>query len=370
VRRAWKASSRCSLCQDAIRSADRSPASTLACTAQPGSPTCAQSAKRQAAARSSTSEKARDIPSSEPATATPRSPGVSMTTAPDGSTTSSRWVVVCRPLSSTDRTAPTSITAPPASAFTTVDLPVPEAPSSTSVVPGRLYGASAATSPSAARTVRTSTPGACGAARAPPARVGVQVGLGEHDDRVAPLSQASRSSRSTRRTGSRAGQRRADQHDVDVGGQRLGAALAGGGAAHEQGGAGQHGVHRVVGDGQPVADGGGMGEAEQRGDRAGRRRGGRRTRCGRTRVNAGGAGAVRGRREVCQGWRAGASTQGALSRERGTAARVRQAGRAAGEVRSAGPSWEHLLRGLSARQPCVCVSATVWPMAARSVDRD
>jgi hypothetical protein len=96
------------------------------------------------------------------------------------------------------------MTAPPASALTTVDLPVPEAPSSTSVVPGVLYGASAATSPSAARTVRTSTPGACGASsRTAWSGSGCRSALVSTTTGVAPLSHASRSSRSTRRTGSR-----------------------------------------------------------------------------------------------------------------------------------------------------------------------
>ena len=57
-----------------------------------------------------------------------------MMTPPPGSSMSSRWVVVCRPLPS-DRMSPVAARSSPASAFTMVDLPTPDSPSRATVLP-------------------------------------------------------------------------------------------------------------------------------------------------------------------------------------------------------------------------------------------
>ena len=75
----------------------RRPSSRAARTAQPGSPSWRQSLKRQVAASSAMSSNAASTPSSAPATSSARMPGVSMSSAPPGSSNSSRWVVVWRP---------------------------------------------------------------------------------------------------------------------------------------------------------------------------------------------------------------------------------------------------------------------------------
>ena len=88
-RSSTQASSRWSLRQAAIRSG-----SSSARTAQPGSLSWPQSAKRQCAASVSTSAKLSPVPSHRPAT---RMPGVSIRNAPPGSVSSSRVTVVWRP---------------------------------------------------------------------------------------------------------------------------------------------------------------------------------------------------------------------------------------------------------------------------------
>ena len=55
-------------------------------------------------------------------------PGVSSRSAPPGSRTSSRWVVVWRPRR--PRTASRALAASPSRRFTSVDLPTPDEPSS------------------------------------------------------------------------------------------------------------------------------------------------------------------------------------------------------------------------------------------------
>src|SRR5229473_5219794 len=75
-------------------------------------------------------------PSSASHSCISRKPGVSISNAPPGKTSSSREVVVCRPRLSLSRTGCTSWTASPRSRFAIVDLPTPEEPSSTNVCPG------------------------------------------------------------------------------------------------------------------------------------------------------------------------------------------------------------------------------------------
>ena len=81
------------------------PSSSAARTAQPGSPSWRQSLNRQVAAMSTTSSNAASTPSSAPRTSSARMPGVSTSSAPPGSSNSSRWVVVWRPRESESRTS-------------------------------------------------------------------------------------------------------------------------------------------------------------------------------------------------------------------------------------------------------------------------
>ena len=96
-----------------------------ACTAQPGSWSCAQSWNRHCGASASMSANARRNPSSATHSVTARRPGVSTSTPPSGSSTSSRAVVVCRPRWSLARTSPVACTSAPTSPFTSVDFPTP-----------------------------------------------------------------------------------------------------------------------------------------------------------------------------------------------------------------------------------------------------
>ena len=65
-----------------------------------------------------------------------RMPGVSISNAPPGNSTSCRAVVVWRPLPSLSRTSPTCCRSCPSSRFTTVNFPTPEDPSNATVVDG------------------------------------------------------------------------------------------------------------------------------------------------------------------------------------------------------------------------------------------
>ena len=86
---------------------------------------------------STTSSKAASTPSSAPSTSSARMPGVSTSSAPPGSSNSSRWVVVWRPRESESRTSPVAWRSSPSSALTSVDLPTPDEPRIAAVVPGR-----------------------------------------------------------------------------------------------------------------------------------------------------------------------------------------------------------------------------------------
>ena len=74
-------------------------------------------------------------------------PGVSIRQAPPGSGSSARWVVVWRPRASLSRTSAVFMRSRPSSVLVSVDLPAPDEPTSTAVVPGASQGASAATLP-------------------------------------------------------------------------------------------------------------------------------------------------------------------------------------------------------------------------------
>src|SRR5215207_6127789 len=200
ARRAWNAASRPSLRQLTSLRASRSPSSTAASTAQPGSVSCAQSRKRQYSARSSISGKALATAASSATSPTERRPGVSSTTPAPGSRTSSRWLVTWRPLPSTGRVVPVAMTASSARTFVRVDLPAPEGPSNTRVRPGaRCARTASSPSPVVALAVITSTPGAAAATSSRiPSGSGTRSALVRMTSGCAPLPQASTSRRSMR----------------------------------------------------------------------------------------------------------------------------------------------------------------------------
>ena len=143
------------------------PSASAARTAQPGSPSWRQSRNRQPSGEvGDVGERGRRGRPTAPATPSERMPGVSMRSAPPGSRTSSRWVVVWRPRESSSRTAPVRWRSLPSSALTSVDLPTPEEPSTTAVRPGGRWSSARAATPSpvSAEIVRTSTPGATASA--------------------------------------------------------------------------------------------------------------------------------------------------------------------------------------------------------------
>ena len=88
---------------------------------------------------------------------------MSITIPPPGRRISSRWLVVCRPSSSSARISPVDIRSLPAKRLTSVDLPTPLEPSSTAVTPGAIRARSSSQpSPVFALTTCTGTP--CAAA--------------------------------------------------------------------------------------------------------------------------------------------------------------------------------------------------------------
>ena len=160
------------------------PSASAASTAQPGSRSCRQSRNLQPAARSVTSEKVAPRPSAAPATPSERMPGVSIRSAPPGSRTSSRCVVVWRPRESSARTAFVrwrSGRGARSRAWTCRHPTSPAAPRCGPAPGARRQALDAVAGER--RTRRTSTPGATALGRDPKAiDVGGQVGLVEHDD--------------------------------------------------------------------------------------------------------------------------------------------------------------------------------------------
>ena len=133
-----------------------------------------------------------------------RSPGVSTTRPPPGSSTSSRCAVVCRPLPSA-RSARVNMTASPTRALVRVDLPAPDGPSRARVRPATTCArTSSRPSPVVLLIATTSTPGAAAATSArSSAASGTRSALVSTTIGVAPLSQASARNRSIRpRSGS------------------------------------------------------------------------------------------------------------------------------------------------------------------------
>ena len=108
----------------------------------PARRSCAQSENLHSAASSLISENVVSRTSSSAQSCSSRIPGVSRSTAPEGSGTSSRWDVVCRPRPPALVSA-VARTSRPAKRFTSVDLPTPDEPSRAIVRPGSRYGSSA-----------------------------------------------------------------------------------------------------------------------------------------------------------------------------------------------------------------------------------
>ena len=162
-------------------------------------------------------------PSHSPAS---RMPGVSMSSAPDGSVSRSRVTVVWRPRPPLcSLTAPIAWRSKPSRALTSVDLPAPDGPSRTLVVCGSSSASSGAIDSrvvDAHRRPRRSSPSrrAIARAEAPPSgsrsafvstsAAGTPPGGGQRDD---PLAAALVG----------LGQRLDDEHELDVRGQHLAA---------------------------------------------------------------------------------------------------------------------------------------------------
>ena len=174
-------------------------------------------------------------------------PGVSMSIAPPASGTSSRCVVVCRPRPSARR-SPVAMTSRPASALTSVDLPAPDGPTTTSVAPG----ASSARSGSSPWPVRHADRVHVDRERhrrdlrGHAVGVGHEVGLRQDDDRRRPRAPRQRE-QPLDAAEVRVGLEVLDhEHDVDVGGERLHPGRGARGVADQGRGAGRAGWGRVV----------------------------------------------------------------------------------------------------------------------------
>jgi hypothetical protein len=128
---------------------------------------------------------------------------VSISTPPPGSGSSSRRTVVWRPLPSCARTAPVASRSSPSSALASVDLPVPDRPSSTTV-PVSSAASAARPSPVTVLVSTASTPCATAAASSSAAAGSAETSaLVSASTGRAPLSQARVSSRSRRPASSR-----------------------------------------------------------------------------------------------------------------------------------------------------------------------
>ncbi len=129
-----------------------------------------------------------------------RTPGVSSSTPPPGTGISDRNVVVWRPRWSLSRTSPVTATSLPTIAFTRVDFPTPDGPSSTAVRPGRSAAViSSIPAPVLALTTITSTrPMRSRTASPSPSASSVASDLFRTTTGRAPLSHATTSSRSMR----------------------------------------------------------------------------------------------------------------------------------------------------------------------------
>ena len=186
------------------------------------------------------SAKALSRPSAAPATPSERMPGVSMSSAPAGSRTSSRWVVVWRPRESSSRTAPVRWRSWPSSALTSVDLPTPDEPRTTAVRPGGRWSSASAATPSPVRAEIGPDLDARGdglGGDAEPGRVVRDVGLVEHDDRGGAAGPRDREVALEAAQVEVAVEAGDDQRDVDVGREDLLVGRAAAGPATGVGGA-------------------------------------------------------------------------------------------------------------------------------------
>src|SRR5829696_5040256 len=201
-RLATQASSRASFSIPARRSAGSRPSAIAAATAQPGSPRCEQSRKRHRSASSSTSANTLRRPPACSQTRGRRSPGVSITSAPLASGTSSRCVVAWRPRSSPARTGSVRRRSP-LRWLSSVVLPTPEEPSRIAVRPCASHASSVAIPlPSTTLTASTGTvpPSAARTSSARPAGSPLRSALESTTSASASASAATVRKRSSRRT--------------------------------------------------------------------------------------------------------------------------------------------------------------------------
>ena len=202
------------------------PSSIAARTAQPGSWSCLQSRNRQWSISSKTSAKARSMPSPDSHRLSARTPGVSISQPLARAAAAARrrrWCAgragrPCAPRWSPARREPSR-------ALTSVDLPTPLAPRNASVRPPAANARSSSMpSPGvpagdehghAERRPRRARGGAGSGSSTRSALVSTTTGS-------APLSNASTSSRSSRRWFGGVAERVGEEDDVDVGGERVG----------------------------------------------------------------------------------------------------------------------------------------------------
>ena len=236
---------------------ERRPPRPRRATAQPGSPSCVQSLKRQSRGELlDVGERRRRSPAALSASWSSRRPGVSMTIPPPGSRISSRWLVVCRPSSSSARVSPVAIRSLPAKRLTSVDLPTPLEPSSTAVTPGAIRARSSSHPSPGLRA--DDVHGHAGRHRLDLGDVGGAivdaVGLRQHDLRArAALPDRDEVALDPARLELGA-ERGDDEGDVDVRDERLHARRPAGRVAHDRAAPRQHRVDDAVGEPDPVAD--------------------------------------------------------------------------------------------------------------------
>ena len=171
-------------------------------TWHPGSAPWLQSRNLHALAAAAISGNARSRPASALQRPMPRMPGVSMSTPPPGTCTSSRATVVWRPFMSPSRTAAVSCTSDPISRFASVDLPTPLGPIIAAVTPAGMSARTSST-PSivTALSMMMGTPADTGVATSSCAATSsgdTRSALVSTITGSAPLSNASTSSRSRR----------------------------------------------------------------------------------------------------------------------------------------------------------------------------
>ena len=150
-------------------------------------------------------------------------PGVSISAPPPGSGMSSRCVVVCRPRLSDSRTSAVRRRSSPSRQFTSDDLPTPDDPSSATVRPSARNGRSGPIPSATPRVHRhhRRRAGDCRGFRQSRGHVGAQVALVQHHHRVGAAFHAQGQVALQPAKVEIAVQSADQEHQVDVGGDRL-----------------------------------------------------------------------------------------------------------------------------------------------------